>query len=131
MVGVGALRWAVALADLDPIHRSEQAGRRRVLVVSYEPFHASGLVTVCPISARRPRYPNEVLIPDGHAGQTKAGVILVHQVRTISQGRIFSWEVLAGEGVQYITDPSIRREVRDGLRTHLGLDLPETDDGAS
>lgn len=121
----------MALADLDPIHGSEQAGRRRVLVVSYEPFHGGGLVTVCPISARPPRYPNEVLIPEGHAGQTKDGVILVHQVRTIAQGRIFSWEVLAGQAIQYVTDPAVRRAVRDGLLTHFGLDLPETDDGAA
>jgi mRNA-degrading endonuclease toxin of MazEF toxin-antitoxin module len=41
---------------------------------------------VCPITAARsvPRYPNEVAIPIGEAGQTRAGVILCHQVRTIS-----------------------------------------------
>jgi len=55
------LRWAVVIVDLDPVEGREQAGQRRALVVSYEPFHRSGLMTVCPITAARsqPRYPGE------------------------------------------------------------------------
>lgn len=124
------LRWAIALANLDPIEGSEQAGRRRVLVVSYEPFHRSGLITVCPISARKPRRPNEVRIPAGEGGQTKDAVVLIHQLRTVSATRVFAWEVQPGRGVAYLTDPSTRADIRASLAVHLGLDIPPAADGA-
>jgi mRNA-degrading endonuclease toxin of MazEF toxin-antitoxin module len=68
------LRWAVVTLDVDPA----KGGPRRALVVSYEAFHRSGLLTVCPITAARevPRYPGEVAIPAGEGGQTKGGLIL-------------------------------------------------------
>jgi mRNA interferase MazF len=72
------------IVDLDPVAGHEQAGERRALVVSYEPFHRSGLATVCPITAARsePRYPGDVPIRAGEAGQTRDTVILTSQVRT-------------------------------------------------
>ena len=126
------LRWAVVIVRLDPVEGHEQAGTRRVLVVSAEPFHRSGMMTVCPISAQRgeARYPGEVPIPRGHAGQTADAVILCHQVRTISVGRILADEV-AGSGVRYVTDPRIRTAVRTALEHHLGLDIPDLADGAA
>src|SRR5260370_39841257 len=94
------LRWAVLVLDLDPVAGHEQAGSRRCLVVSYEPFHGSGLMAVCPITAARPtaRYPNEVEIPAGEAGQTEPGVILCHQVRTVSGRRGSAPRAAAGPG---------------------------------
>lgn len=122
------LRWAVVLADLDPTAGHEQAGTRRALVVSYEPFHRSALATVCPITAARstPRYPNEVAIPVGEAGQTRAGLILCHQVRTISLTR--RGNALAPIG--YLTDPRLHEAIRSALARHLGLDVPAHADGA-
>ena len=122
------LRWAIVIVDLDPTVGHERQGRRRALVVSYEPFHRSGLVTVCPITTRTARYPGEVPIPKGHAGQTKDGLILVHQVRTIDARRVSAFDL--GGTRQYVTDQSIRRAVRAGLAHHLGLDVPGTADGA-
>ena len=120
-----ALRWAVVVARLDPVEGHEQAGTRRALVVSYEPFHRSGLVTVCPISAARGlRYPNEVLLPVGQAGQTKDGVILCHQVRTISTSRVVG-------RVGTLRDPWRRSEVRSALAQQLGLDRSGSEDGAA
>lgn len=124
----GPLRWAIVV-DLDPARGHEQAGQRRALVVSYEPFHRSGLATVCPISARAARYPGEVAIPRGHAGQTLDAVILCHQVRTIDLDRVTAFRV--GGVPQHVTDPTIRQQVRDALAHHLGLDLPATLDGAA
>lgn len=123
---IGPLRWSVVIVDLDPVQGHEQAGERRALVVSYEPFHRSGLVTVCPITAARsePRYPGDVPIRAGEAGQTRDGVILSSQVRTISLGRVRSAPV----GV--IQDPAVRRAVRASLAHHLGLDIPAIADGA-
>ncbi|MGI8658767.1 MAG: type II toxin-antitoxin system PemK/MazF family toxin [Candidatus Limnocylindria bacterium] len=122
----GALRWSVVIVDLDPAQGHEQAGERRALVVSYEPFHRSGLATVCPITAARfePRYPGDVPIPFGEAGQTRAGVILTSQVRTISLRRVRS----APLGT--VRDASVRREVRRALAHHLGLDIPSFADDA-
>jgi mRNA interferase MazF len=120
------LRWATVIADLDPVIGHEQAGQRRALVVSYEPFHRSGLMTVCPITAARaePRYPGDVAIPAGHAGQTRDGVIVCSQVRTISSDRVQI------PPVGYLTDPDRRRQVRHALAHHLGLDVPAVADGA-
>lgn len=131
MRGLPPLRWAVVIANLNPVMRHEQGGERRCLVVSHEPFHRSGHVSVCPITASRTeaRYPGEVPIPVGEAGQTKAGVILCHQVRTISLRRVPSRALAAGGPLQYVGDPEIRRSVREALRHHFGLDMPPRADG--
>ena len=121
----GRLRWSVVIVDLDPVQGHEQAGERRALVVSYEPFHRSGLATVCPITAAcaEARYPGDVPLPAGEAGQARDGVILTSQLRTISQRRVRS----APLGV--VHDPAIRRGVRAALAHHLGLDIPAIADG--
>jgi mRNA interferase MazF len=120
------LRWSVVVIDLDPVAGHEQAGQRRALVVSYEPFHRSGLATVCPITAARSeaRYPGDVPIPAGEAGQTLDAVIVASQVRTVSMRRV------RGSPVGAVTDPRIRRRVRQALAHHLGLDIPAVADGA-
>jgi len=123
------LRWAVVLVDFDPTVGHEQAGQRRAVVVSYEAFHSARMAAVCPISARGPKYPGEVRLPDGHAGQTKDAVILCHQLRTIDLARVTAYEL--GGSTQYVTDPEIRRAVRAALSHHLGLDLPPAADGAA
>lgn len=122
----GLLRWSIVIVDLDPVQGHEQAGERRGLVVSYEPFHRSGLATICPITAARStaRYPGDVPIPAGQAGQTRPAVILTSQIRTVSLGRVRTAPV----GV--ITDPALRRSVRAALAHHLGLDIPAIGDGA-
>lgn len=120
------LRWSIVIVDLDPVQGHEQAGERRALVVSYEPFHRSGLATICPITAARSeaRYPGDVPIRLGEAGQTRDGVILTSQIRTVSQRRIRS----TPRGT--VTDPGLRRAVRSALAHHLGLDIPSIGDGA-
>lgn len=111
--------------DLDPIRGHEQGGERRALVVSYEPLHRGGLIAVCPVTAERaePRYPGDVAIPLGEGGQTMPGIIICHQLRTLSVLRI---KRLMG----YVTDPGIRERVRAYLARHLGLDIPAGEDGA-
>ena len=122
----GPLRWSVVVVDLDPVEGHEQAGQRRALVVSYEPFHRSGLATVCPITAARSeaRYPGDIPIPTGEGGQTRDGVILASQVRTISLRRV------RGAPLGTVTDPRVRRAMRLALAHHLGLDIPAVADGA-
>lgn len=122
----GPLRWSVVIVDLDPAQGHEQAGERRALVVSYEPFHRAGLATVCPITAGRaePRYPGEVALPVGEAGQTRPGIVMTSQLRTISLERVRS------SPLGTVTEPGIRRSVRSALAHHLGLDIPAIGDGA-
>ena len=122
----GPLRWSVVIVDLEPTTGHEQAGERRALVVSYEPFHRSGLATVCPITAARAtaRYPGDVPIPVGEAGQTRDGVILTSQLRTISLRRVRS------QPLGTVVDRAVRRAVRSALAHHLGLDIPAIADGA-
>jgi mRNA-degrading endonuclease toxin of MazEF toxin-antitoxin module len=122
----GPLRWSVVIVDLDPVQGHAQVGERRALVVSYEPFHRSGLATVCPITAARSeaRYPGDVPITVGEAGQTRPGVILTSQIRTISLRRVRTAPLGA------VTDPAARRAVRSALAHHLGLDIPAIGDGA-
>ncbi len=122
----GPLRWSVVIIDLDPVVGHEEAGERRALVVSYEPFHRSELATVCPFTAARSesRYPGDVQIRAGEAGQTRDGVIVTSQVRTVSLRRVRSTPL------GMIHDAAIRRSVRAALAHHLGLDVPAVADGA-
>ena len=122
-------RWDIVLIDLDPTVGHEQAGTRRALVVSRDPFHRSGMATICPISARVARYPGEVAIPAGSSGQTLDAVILCHQLRTIDLRRVSSFEI--GGRSRSLTDPAIRGEVRRALAHQLGLDLTHALDGAA
>ena len=122
-------RWGVVIIDLDPTIGHEQAGTRRALIVSRDPFHRSGMATVCPISARRPRYPAEVLIPAGHAGQTLDASILCHQVRTIDVRRVTALKV--GGQRQVVMAKEIRASVRAALAHQLGLYLPAVADVAA
>ena len=125
----GPLRWAIVIAELDPTVGHERRGTRRVLVVSYEAFHRSGMATICPISARPPRYPGEVALPRGHAGQTKDAVVLCHQLRTVDLDRVSAFEI---DGVpQRVTDSLIRGQVRTALAHQLGLDIRAPLDGAA
>jgi mRNA interferase MazF len=118
----------VVLVDFDPSQGHEQAGTRRALVVSRETFHGSGMATVCPIATRPPKYPGEVPIPEGHAGQTRDGLILCHQVRTIDLSRVTAFEV--GGRAQFVTDRVVRGAVRRALAHQLGLDIAGSSDGA-
>ena len=123
------VRWGIVVIDFDPTVGHEQAGRRRALVVSRDPYHRSGMATVCPISARPPRYPAEVMIPAGHAGQTLDAAILCHQLRTVDLRRVSSLEV--GGQRQVVTDLGVRSGVREALARQLGLDLSPAADGAA
>ncbi|MBV9280765.1 MAG: hypothetical protein JOZ41_11830 [Chloroflexi bacterium] len=67
----------------------------------------------------------------GEAGQTKSGLILCHQVRTIALERATGMLRRTGGPVSYVTDPAIREQVRQALARHLGLDIPAALDGAT
>lgn len=84
---------------------------------------------MCRITSRPPKYPGEIAIPEGHAGQTRDGLILAHQVRTIDLRRITTFQL--GGVIQYVTSRDVRLGVRAALAHHLGLDIPSVADGAA
>ena len=124
-----AQRWSIVIIDFDPAVGHERQGVRRALVVSYDAFHRSGMATVCPITSRVAKYPGEIAIPAGTAGQTLDAVVLVHQGRTVDLRRVTAFEI--GGDAQVVGNPAIRRAVRSALAHHLGLDLPASLDGAA
>jgi mRNA-degrading endonuclease toxin of MazEF toxin-antitoxin module len=65
-----------------------------------------------------------MIIMDRPPVETRDGVILTSQIRTVSQRRIRS----TPRGT--VTDPGLRRAVRSALAHHLGLDIPSIGDGA-
>lgn len=102
---------------------------RRTLKRPCVSFHRAAAATIYSITAApfTPRYPNGVAIPVGEAGRTRAGVILCHQVRTISLARRGNSLTPIG----YLTDPDLRNKVRGALARQLGLDIPSSADGAT
>lgn len=79
----GEIRWA----DLNPTVGREQSGHRPVLIISNDIENQMDIVTVIPITSRKPGrriYPNEVLT----TLQNKGAIILCHQVRTIAKARM-------------------------------------------
>lgn len=111
-------RWALVEADLGHPVGHEQGLRRPVLIVSNEAFNrVSGLLTALPITSVKPGrspQPFEVFLAAGAAGNPVDSIVLPHQIRTISAGRIHR---LFGR----LTDPALRHEVGTKLLEHLGL----------
>ena len=112
-------RWSVFSVDLDPVTGSEQAGRRRVIVISREVANISlPVVTVIPLTRRKPGrrvYPNEALVPGGTAGLTHDSVAMAHQLRTLSKQRL-------GTHIGRVDEQTIQTDIYHAIRTHLDLD---------
>lgn len=111
-------KWAVFIADLDPVKGSEQKGNRPVLVISDEDFNKlMPVVTILPITSLkegRKIYPNEVLLKKGMAGLTADSLVLAHQIRTISKSRLK--KVIGGMEEQFLRD-----SINEALKVHLNL----------
>jgi mRNA interferase MazF len=115
-------RWEFYWADLDPVVGSEQAGKRRpVLVVSNGGFNrAFDLVTIVPLTKlegeRRRVYSFEVVLPSGSIGNEWSSIVMPHQVRTISKLRLL-------ERIGVLSDPLKQIEIENRLVEHLGVDF--------
>ena len=129
------MRWAIVRLDNgagSPAIGGEGRSanlRRAALVVSNEAFHRGGFATVCPIVDRPARTyrPSEVGIPAGHAGFKNGALVLAHQLHTVSLSRLSP--VVSRGLVRHIRDARVRRQVREALLHHLGLDLSAVTDG--
>ncbi len=111
-------QWGVFYAELDPAVRSEQAGRRPVVVVSREVSNQLlPVVTVLPVTSRkagRRVYPNEAALASGVGGLTSESLVLAHQIRTLSKLRLTT---AAG----HVTAEADRLTILSALRFHLDL----------
>src|SRR5258707_13671483 len=86
------LRGEVYQASLDLTARSEQGGKRPVLIVSPNAINVNApIVIVVPLTGRenkRRLYPTHVELTSGEAGLAKDSVVLCEQVRAISKDRL-------------------------------------------
>jgi len=80
------VRYAIHLADLDPVRGSEIAKTRPVVIVSLDDMNRYlGTVVVCPLTTRlHPRWRSRLRVTC--AG--RAAEIAVDQIRTISKERL-------------------------------------------
>lgn len=111
-------KWTIFFADLNSAKGSEQRGRRPVLVISDEVFNREmPTITVLPITSLkkgRKVYPNEVLLPKEVTGLPHDSLVLVHQIRTISKGRLE--KVVGG-----IKKMELVEAINNALKIHLNL----------
>ncbi len=86
----GEVWWAI----LEPRSRSEQRGRRPVVVVSHDAFNETPgwmSVIVVPLStstARARRGPTAVALPRGSGGLKMESTALCHQVTTLDRTKL-------------------------------------------
>ena len=111
-------KWAVFLADLNPVVGSEQKGKRPVLIVSDEDFNSlMPVVTVIPITSLKPgrrTYPNEAMLEKGLGGLQVSSLALVHQIRTVAKERLVT-------KLGTVTDDAVREAIIGALKVHLNL----------
>lgn len=112
-------QWNIYVALLDPVRGSEQAGRRRVLVVSRERINQLlNVVNVVPLtslkSPERKIYPNEALLPAGTGDLAQDSIALCYQIRTLDKSRLLTW-------VGQVADSRIRMQVVEALRFQLDI----------
>jgi mRNA interferase MazF len=116
--GPSLLRWSIIRTSFDPVEGHEQAGVRPALIISNPDFNRdSGRATVIPLAtARRAPLSSELLLPAGSAGLPADSLLLVNQLRTVSQTRFRN--PVYGR----ITDPGLRREVAIRVVRHFNFD---------
>ncbi len=105
----GEIRWA----ELDPVRGHEQAGRRRVLVLSHDVFNdRSGTVIALALTSQEPRAGFPLTLESKAAGLTKRSWVKMSQIRTLSVDRI-------GARVARASEEELARAL-DGLNEILG-----------
>lgn len=118
MMKITDYKWRIFIANLNPVKGSEQRGNRPVLAISDEDFNqVMPVVTILPITSLkqgRKVYPNEVLLPKGVAGLPHDSLVLAHQIRTISKGRL--QKVLG-----CVKEAELMEAINNALRIHLNL----------
>ena len=111
-------KWEIYFSNLDPVVGCEQKGIRPVLVISTDSVnHKLPVSTVLPLSAvdqGEKIYPTEVLLETEITGLPKQSVVMVQQIRTISDNRLIK---LVGS----ITNIKIRKKILKACRNYFDL----------
>jgi mRNA interferase MazF len=109
-------QWDILWCQLDPGLGSEQKGLRPVLVVSRNAVNSSlPIATILPFSSIKNQdkiYPTEVFLPANVTGLDKDSVVMIHQIRTLSQSRL-----LRKSGS--LEDPEYRLSILTSLREYF------------
>lgn len=113
-------KWDVYYLNLDPTQGSEQRGTRPVLVISKDAVNRWLPVFTCiPFSSVKSGtkvYPTEVLLTSAESELPKDSVLMLQQIRTVSQDRI------SGDRVSTISDASVRERINQALAKYFELD---------
>ncbi len=109
-------QWDIYWCQLNSGPGSEQKGLRPVLVVSRNAINSLlSIATVLPFSSIKNQdkiYPTEVLLSSDITGLDKDSVVMIHQIRTISQSRL-----LRKNGS--LEDPHQRQSILATLREYF------------
>lgn len=112
-------KWEIYFLDLDPTKGSEQRGTRPILVISNDAVNANLPVFTCiPFSSVKPGakiYPTEVFMSTSESGLPKDSVLMLQQIRTVSNSRIL------GNKVSEITDESLKQKINNALIMYFEL----------
>jgi mRNA interferase MazF len=112
----GDIYWA----DLSPRSRSEQSGRRPVIVVSHDGFNQTRewrSVIVVPMSTSKAQAKpgvTAVEIPAGANGLNRPGIAICHQVTTVDRSKLTQYTGRLSR--------ALLASVDEGLRAALDLD---------
>lgn len=108
-------RGMVVWAELDPVRRREQAGRRPALVIASDLYleHAGTLAIIVPATTKDRGWPNHVLLSGPGLTFAEPTFAMTERPRTVTRERLF--DVVGTVGADTM------REIDGWLRDFLGL----------
>lgn len=113
-------KWEIYYIDLNPTKGSEQRGNRPALVISNDAVNDNlPIFTILPFSSVKAGatiYPTEILITGADSGLNQDSVVMLQQIRTVSQDRITS-----NGKISEITDSDLRRKINQALIEYFEL----------
>lgn len=112
-------KWAIWLANLDPVIGSEQGKTRPVIIISENQINeVLAVVNVLPLTSRKNKrniYPNEALLSKKHSGLKNESIVLCYQIRTLDKRRLVK---LYGK----LKDEAIQKEILTATAFQLGIE---------
>ena len=112
-------KWDIWYLNLDPVQGSEQRGIRPVLVISNDAVNDNLTIFTCiPFSSVKPGakiYPTEVFLSASESGLPRDSVLMLQQIRTVSEDRLRS-------KVTSVQDGSLKEKINRALTEYFELD---------
>lgn len=112
-------RWEIYAVDLNRASAGDVVKRQLAVVFSSDGFNGHfDVVTVLPLSARPERsrhvYEFEVLLPPAALACGIRSIVMPHQIRTISKGRL-------RDQVGFVADEEWRPTIQRRVLEHMGI----------